>query len=158
MLSKKNQMIEEAISKGYKVIDGIVLNPEGEEIATHLDKSGYMHCSLGNRPNRLSISVHRLVAYQKFGDIIFKPGIQVRHLDNDKLNNLDYNIGYGTQSQNMMDIPKKKRIEMARKQSTKYDVNEIKDFYSQCNSYIQTMRKFNITSKGTLWYILNKRS
>jgi len=157
MLSKKNQTIIEACRQGYKVVDSIVYAPDGNEIATHLDNRGYMHCSLGNRPNRVSIAVHRIVAYQKFGDKLFKPGLQVRHLGNNKLNNLDENIEIGTQSQNMMDIPEETRIEMARKQSTKYNANEVKDFYNQCKSYVQTMRKFNISSKGTLWNILNKR-
>ena len=36
-------------------------------------------------------------------------------------------------------------------------VEQIKQF-KKSHSYNETMREFNISSKGTLWYILNKRA
>ena len=35
-------------------------------------------------------------------------------------------------------------------------MKEIKSFYNECKSYKLTMAQFDISSKGTLWYMLNK--
>ena len=73
---------------------------------------------------------------------------------------VDDNIEIGTFSDNMFDIPKEKRIERSRKSNVKYKNEELKNilsFYSESKSYKKTMIKFNISSKGTLWHILNNR-
>ena len=109
------------------------------------------------------VHVHRMQAYQKFKDKIYEDNIVVRHLNGNPLDNTFNNIAIGSQSDNMFDIPKDKRVEHAKIASThiiKYDfklVEEIRNFYNQCKSYRQTMNKYGIKSKGTLWYILNSR-
>jgi hypothetical protein len=50
-----------------------------------------------------NVPVHRLAAFQKFGDRIFDPGIVVRHLNEDHLDNSVDNLGIGTPSANQMD-------------------------------------------------------
>lgn len=165
MLSKNNEKLIYAYKKGYRCIDGNVYSSFNNKLALTLHKStGYLtfNIKLKNK-NATMVYVHRLVAYQKFGDKLFEPGIETRHLDNNKLNNLDENIKIGTKSQNMMDKPKEERTriskmgsEVARKINKKYDYEEIKDFYNRCRSYAQTMRKFDISSKGTLHYILKQ--
>jgi hypothetical protein len=59
----------------------------------------------------------------------------------------------------MMDCPKEDRIARAINASrkiVKYNVKEIRDYYNKVKSYRKTMKKFNISSSGTLWYILHR--
>lgn len=103
------------------------------------------------------IMVHRLQAYQKFGDALFGEGIVVRHLDGNSLNNSFDNIAIGTQHDNMMDIPAHIRLANAIRASSfakKYDHDAVLEFYMRSKSYNKTMKAFNITSKGTLHFII----
>ena len=91
---------------------------------------------------------------------IYNQGIVVRHLNNNRFDNSKKNIAIGTHKENSLDIPKEKRVEIARNAGTKYSkekIEQIKDFYKQCRSYKKTMNMFNLTSKGTLHHIINKR-
>jgi hypothetical protein len=105
--------------------------------------------------------VHRLVAYQKYGMNIFNPNFEVRHLDGNIVNNLDDNIILGSHKENMMDKPEAVRqfhsIRAASvlRKFTDYEIEKIRAYHIKCGSYKQTMSIFNITSKGTLCYILN---
>lgn len=57
-----------------------------------------------------------------------------------------------------MDIPKQVRIKKSLHASSflkKYENDEVKKYYNKTKSYKKTMSKFNISSKGTLHYILN---
>jgi len=103
--------------------------------------------------------VHRLQAYQKYGEDIYKKGIVCRHLNGNPLDNSIDNIAIGTQQDNAMDRNKQDRIAHAKLATSywrKYNANNVKDFYKKVKSYKRTMAEFNISSKGTLHYILNK--
>lgn len=142
-----------AYQNGYRIKDGIVYNPNGKILSGTLCSDGYIMFA----PTKVDkVFIHRLVAYQKYGDKIFEEGIEVRHKDNDKLNNFDDNIIIGTHKENMMDISKKERSKNAGNQSRKHPHEEIINFYNETRSYKQTMDKFGITSKGTLNYIIKK--
>ena len=55
-------------------------------------------------------------------------------------------------------MPKEDRLKYAlnaTKHVRKYDKQEVRDYYNSCKSYAKTMEKFNISSKGTLHFILN---
>lgn len=104
-----------AYSIGYRVDDsGATWNRHGRRISS-VDSYGYpaLHLSLPNG-HRTMLRVHRLQAYQKFGDAIFQPGVDVRHLNGNKLDNSASNIAIGTRSQNRMDMPRGARIASAR--------------------------------------------
>lgn len=73
----------------------------------------------GGRRHVLSIDVHRLVAYRKFGELVFRPGTVVRHLDGDSLNNHPSNIELGTHGDNMRDRPPELRLRIARAAAAK---------------------------------------
>ena len=91
-----NELLIETFEKGYRIIDGIIYNPDGKILKGYVGKRGYRRFS----PVRTNhVKVHRLVAYQKFGDALFEEGIEVRHLDNNKLNNSEDNIALGTHQQ-----------------------------------------------------------
>ena len=57
-----------------------------------------------------------------------------------------------------MDKPKEDRLMYslnATDKWRKYNASEVKEFYNICKSYKKTMEKFNMSSKGTLHFILN---
>jgi hypothetical protein len=86
------------------------------------NKNGYPVISV--RMRRLGISmqvqVHQIVAYQKFGDLIFKT--RVRHLDNNKLNFSHENLTIGTAMDNYMDNPPelRERLSAIAKNNAKF--------------------------------------
>ena len=111
-MNKRQRAIVEASEKGYTVKDdGRLISPGGRQLKLQLYE---------NRPGRTQyyyfgsgsskVKVHRLVAYQKFGKRIFEPGVQVRHLDDNSLNNSWDNIGIGTQVDNWGDKKKKQAM------------------------------------------------
>lgn len=94
-----------AYSEGYRINkSGCILNPLGKRIKGSVTK-GYRKFNLKLDGKDVSVKVHRLVAYQKFGDKIFDPKIQVRHLNGNSLNNTHNNIDIGTAHDNIMDLP-----------------------------------------------------
>lgn len=155
--SKYNQNIFLAVEKGYEVVNGEVISPfSGKPRKLHIDTRGYYRFTIRNNENvTVSVNVHRLVAYQKYGDDLFEEGIEVRHRDGNQLNNLDENILIGTHSQNMMDKPKEQRIIDAGNHSRKHPHKEIIEYYKKVKSYKKVMEKFKISSKGTISFIIN---
>lgn len=123
------------------------------------NKNGYKVSGIKINGITKNIFAHRLQAYKKFGDKIFEEGIMVRHLDGDSTNNSWDNIGIGTNSDNMMDISAEVRLAKALHATSftrKHDKETIRAYYTEHKSYKKTMEHFNITSKGTLHFILNK--
>jgi hypothetical protein len=110
---------------------------------------------------RIPIPVQIFVAYLKYGDEIFKTGIEVRHLDNNSLNNSWSNILIGTHKENMQDVPKKIRIKYAINASSKnrrFTDEEVENIQLDKNNgytYSFLCKKYN-TSKSTLSYLFNK--
>lgn len=142
-----------AYENGYRVIDGVVYNPDGKVLTGTPDSHGYIMFAPTKEDK---VFIHRLVAYQKYGNKIFEDDIQVRHLDNNYLNNFNDNIALGDQSRNMMDRPKEIRRRIAGDANRKHPHVEIIEYYNETRSYKRTMLKFGLTSKGTLNYILKK--
>lgn len=72
------------------------------------NKSGYPEISFRCRKLGITqkVPVHRVVAFQKYGEKIFEPGIIVRHKDNNKLNFDRNNILIGTALDNHLDNEK----------------------------------------------------
>lgn len=162
-MSKYKENIEIAFNKGYKVdLNGNVIYKEKlRKCQIKKDKSNccYYVFNIRNKKSLITIKVHQLQAYQKYGEKIFKDDIVVRHLNGNSLDNSYNNILIGTQSDNIMDIPEEKRKATAIHAAsfiTKYNHKEIYDFYIQTKSYKQTMQKFNIPSKNTINMIKNK--
>ena len=157
--------IEEILTqRGYSINDkGECFNPKGKQIKGRLSTCGYRNSAIKINKKGVPFYFHRFVAYTKFGDKIYKKGIEVRHLDGNKENNCFDNIAIGTKTDNMLDIPKEKRLERALKATEAMKVysddlvKEIKAFRDKGATYKQIMDKFGISSKGTLYFILNNR-
>jgi len=152
-----------AYNKGYRVRNGITYSPNGKKINQWVGSNGYFIFSLptGSRKDgsrkMLKVSVHRLVAYQKYGDLLYSFQC-IRHMDDDKGNNYEENIQGGTYLQNNMDKPRVIRKAISINASThvrKFTDNEMEQIRQEHTSYHKTMTKWGITSKGTLHHILH---
>ena len=165
MTNISNLCIKEAYNKGYRVVEGKVYNPNGKILSLVKTPSGYLNFGYYRKgKGKVRLRVHRMVAYQKYGDDTFKEGVECRHLDGNPENNLEDNVSIGTHSKNMMDVPKDDRVKRAKvasnaalKVTVKHDAERIKKVYAELKSYKKVMELFNISSKGTLSHILNKR-
>lgn len=104
---------EKAYQAGYRVTEeGEVISPHsGKPLKLYLRKHGYLSFSYDHTDK---VWVHRLQAFQKYGERIYEPGIQVRHLDGNSVNNRADNIAIGTQSENMMDRRPEDRLAHAK--------------------------------------------
>ena len=109
-LSISNQSIIEAYNRGYRVTkDGSILNSKKEIIKLVLKQKYYVFgIRINNKIN--NIFIHRLQAYQKFGNKIFEDKIIVRHLNGNPLDNSCDNIDIGYVKDNLFDIPIEQRI------------------------------------------------
>lgn len=162
--SKLTAALKLAHAKGYRVKDGKVFNSKGKQRVVAVSPSGYKRFNVSVGPETCPVYVHRLVAFQKFGDVIFDSGTQVRHLDGDSLNNNDMNIVIGTQSDNMMDRPRHVRMKLAinaaRSENGPYLGD---DFWSKIDKdreagmgYRKLEKKYGV-NRSTLSYRYGKR-
>ena len=149
---------EIAYEKGYRVTkDGDLLNPKGKKIGC-INSAGYEHTGFNVNKKRINIATHRLQAYQKYGDKLFKDGILVRHLNSNPLDNSFNNISTGTYKDNYMDIPEKNKKKMVydRIKYSKEFVLKLREEYKLIKNYSELGRKYNI-STGVIWDLINKR-
>lgn len=118
------QRLDDCFNKGYRVIDGDIYN-KGNKLKPKVDKQGYLFIRITDRYGKMrELKLHRLVAYEKYGEAMFEPGIMVRHLDDVKTNNAWDNLVLGTNSDNQQDIPAEKRRERSLKSArSKYNKN-----------------------------------
>lgn len=150
-----------AFLRGYRVspCGKIVRLEQNPPRIFQKDKGGYLLFTARSANKRTrNCSVHRLQAYQKYGEQIYQEGLQVRHLDGNNQNNSADNIVLGTPLENAHDKPPEVSIRaaaIASRAAQKHDHAKIKAFYAVTNSYKMTMRAFGISSKGTLHFIIN---
>lgn len=160
--------IEEcAYNSGFRVTDdGNVYNSNGPVNTSRKSShkyNSYLIFYVKNNDGVLKrCKVHRLQAYQKYGDAIYKEGILVRHIDGNRYNNASANIEIGTSSDNQLDLPKEMRelraINAAKynpKRFDRYKILGIKEDRKCGMTYNELMKKYNISSKGTISYICN---
>lgn len=163
MKSKNNQILIIAYNKGYRVDKQGNVYFKGKKRSLILDTKGYntftIRCNLGDKDIFRRVWVHKLQAYQKYGNILFNHNIEVRHKNNDKSDNSFKNILIGSHKENMNDVDKNIRLDRALHAASynqKYNYQNVYNYYLKTRSYKQTQKKFNISSKGTLNYIITK--
>lgn len=157
---------ELALIKGYTVTkEGILLNRNGVHVRGKIKdrKRDYYSFDIRIGPRsenkKVHCMIHRLQAYQKFGDDIYKEGIVIRHLNGDRYDNSYDNIDIGTIKDNKNDIPRELISINCGQISRKYSeevIESIREDRKNGYTYKQLMSKYNITSKGTIHYILNE--
>ena len=165
---RRNRIEEEAYRRGYRVDrNGVVYNANGLTLKGTEGCEPYLYFAFKhNGMYRQKCFIHRFQAYLKYKENLYDRGMVVRHLNGDTYDNSWGNIAIGTQSENMMDIPEKIRKRrsiiavMSEKGIMKYcdkTVSEIREYRKSGRTYKEIMKKYNISSKGTLYYILNNR-
>lgn len=153
-----------AYEKGYRVLpNGKVKSHLGNILNCWIGTKGYFVFSTKKDGKSMKTMVHQLAAYQKYGEKIFNDDLQVRHLDNDKLNNKPNNIAIGTQSQNRMDMPKAERVKLARDAGraqsplTEQDVLDIRERFANGATLRDITDEYGI-AKSTASYIKNRKT
>lgn len=142
------------IKLGYSIsVHGKIYNPDNKEIVGTEDRYKYFTIRIDNRSS-VKIKFHKFQAYCKYGDLIFEKGKEVRHLNSNAFDNSWNNICLGSHSENMMDKPKEQRILDAS--NPKYNHEDIIKDNQNGMSYKDLMLKYNISSKGTVSYIIKK--
>lgn len=146
-----------AIEKGYYITkEGLVFSKHKQLRPSK--PGGYYKFCIRCCDGRIALPVHRLQAYQKYGDAIFEPGIVVRHLNGISLDNSWYNISIGTESDNRMDVPKLTRQRIAKYASKKYHKEDIEGWRALNDSGVsyREMEKLLNIPKSTFSYYLGK--
>ena len=158
-----------AYEKGYRTVNGITFGLTNNILSTWINKKGYYTFAImtGSRTDgtrkKHNVLVHRLVAYQKYGNDIYNKGIEVRHFDGDSLNNCDNNILIGTHSENMMDIPEEERVKKAIKASlevrvlTDEEIEKVRADRIKGFTFQELADKYNLSGKGHAHYIVNNK-
>jgi len=156
----------EAVERGYMVdAKGIAHNKHGDAINGCLCTTGYKYITIRmdkyfGRRKCCKVFIHRIMAYQKFGDKIFDECLEVRHLNNNKLDNSWGNVSIGTPSENRYDLDEKTRLrtsKIAAKAQRKFTDDEIISMrlkHKNGLSYKKIMDEYKI-AKSTLSYIIN---
>lgn len=98
----------EALGEGYSVnaLQGVVYGKKGEKLGSKskpCEKEPYLLLNLSLSSGRYSVRAHRFIAFVLFGEDIFLPGMQVRHLDGNPRNNKAANLVLGTAKENEAD-------------------------------------------------------
>jgi hypothetical protein len=105
------------------------------------------------------VEVHRLLAFEKFGEAAFAEGIQVRHLDNNSLNNSWDNIVLGTPTQNAMDRPKEDRqahAALGNQQFTEEFIHQLRLDHTSGLGYKKLRAKYGIPLSTLSYYLSSK--
>lgn len=148
-------------NRGYRIDKcGQLFNPQGIKVAGSINNDGYRSTGGKFEGKKKHILFHRFVAYCKFGDKLYNKDMVVRHLDGNKLNNSWDNIAIGTSQENSMDKPQEMRIRVSSNANKRHSDKKVEDIIKCHNEglpYSEIMKKFGITSKGTLSFIINKR-
>jgi len=99
MISKLSQLLKDCVDSKYITVDienGIVYGHKGKPLKIVLDRSRL--CSVNCKLNKLS--VHRIVAYAKFGDAALEPGMDIDHIDHNTMHNQGDNLRILPHAQN----------------------------------------------------------
>lgn len=158
-LSKSKLVLIEAFKRGYVIdLKGNCFNSKGSLIKGSVAKSGYRKFGIRFEGAAFPVFFHRLQAYQKYKEDMFKKGMEVRHKNNIQLDNTFDNILIGTHSQNMMDREKLDRLNSAVYATSFMVKHNHKSIISDRNkgmTYKALMEKYSISSKGTVSFIIN---
>lgn len=148
-----------AFEKGYRVIAGEVFSPSKKKLSLVKNDGGYLCFGIKYNGKSEIVKVHKMVAYQIFGEAAFKPGIHVRHLDGNKINNFPDNIAIGTAMDNHLDKKKEDIIKqqvLATSFAKKFDHNHVISLRKSGMSYGEIMKTIGAKSKSTIHFILKK--
>jgi hypothetical protein len=157
-MEKNIENLKIAYDKGYRVIDGNVISPNGLQLSLHF---------VGNRPRfkirngrkMVNIYVSRLAGYQKFGEKLFQENIHLYHINGNPSDNSKSNLKLGTFSDAQMSKDENIRLLAsinATESVRKHNHEDIIDMRNKGMTYEQIMKVTGIKSKGTISFICAK--
>lgn len=162
----RNEII--ATERGYYFDESLQLrNKDGNLVIGYINPSGYRVFGLTHNGKRITIRVHRMAAFQKYGLDIYNDGMEVRHLNNIKLDNSFENIAIGTHKDNYLDIEendRRERVLRSAKTLSKHPAKEIinkkvdivKKLKETGYSVREIMKIMNYKSPQAISYLLKK--
>lgn len=152
---KKEKIISEL---GFKITkQGKLIRPEGYKGYKIYKKKispkySYKAVFIVIEEKKYIVTLHRLQAYQKFGEKIYDKDLDVYFKDGNRGNLSFENIAIGTKRDIRMNSPKENRSRKGV--NFKYDYDKVKKFYKE-NGWALTMKKFNFPHGSSLSLILN---
>lgn len=158
-MSKNNLGVITAYEKGYRVVKGQPVSPNGVIRKCNKEKKGLRFGIRMPDNTRRNVTVARLAGYQKFKEKIFDPELFVYHKDGDKNNNELDNILLGTYSEAQMSKPVAVRLNAAMigtQSVKKHDHESIIAMHNSGLSYKQIKEITGIKSNGVISYICKK--
>ena len=147
--SKNSKVLLEASGKGYVVDEYGVVMYKGHVVPGNIDKStGYKRFGVRLKDgSTYQIRVHKLQAYQKFGEKVFEKGLCIRHLNGNQLDNSSKNMDIGSLSDNQMDRNPEERLRMA-KRAASFRSKKVLAGGIVFSSYKEAGRYFGISDNG----------
>lgn len=136
----------ESIEKGYTIgDDGVVKNPKGD-IIKGSDERGYLKTSYVYGGKRYKLYFHKLQAFIKYGEDMFKKGVLVRHINGVKNDNTTDNIILGGRKDVHKNRTKKTRSKQAGSKSkmTPEVIENILKDHNNGMGYDKLSKKYNI--------------
>ena len=164
-MAKLHDILLEAYSRGYRVDSkGNVVSPfSGKYRKCRYNSGGYKCFNIKIDLKAETVYTHHLQAYQKFGERVFDPRLEVRHLDGDSGNNSYDNVAIGTRSDNCMDKSPEVRLRASLSGSRvrrKLDEKTLQSLLldrKEGFTYKQLCNKYNL-AKSTVSYIGNGKT
>lgn len=167
-MSYMNELVRYAYIKGYRVdILGRVISFTGKfrKVSRNNKCSkSYYRFTVRFKDKWGTVFVHKLQAYQKYGNKSQEKGIEVRHLDGNSLNNHRHNIAIGSHIDNMLDKSPETRRKASIEASTYLrvitdeDILVIRDLYfNQRWTYKELMAKYNVKAKSSMWEFIHRK-
>lgn len=173
--SKAVRAVIEAHRRGYYVDDhGIVHGMRGPRQCT-IDDAGFYRFNIWarkkegqrrrkGRPERMHVYVHKLAAFQKFGEAAIRdPHLRIWHENRDRLDNRPANIVMRTQSQIAMAMPQAARVAYAINAARKLRALSNKQLVrfrelSEAGASLKVLAKRFKIAKSTASYIRSRRT
>jgi len=164
VILKQQLYVIKAFEKGYRVLlCGVPVSKFGHVLKTRTNSSGYRSIGIKLDGKTISIYLHKLMAYQKFGVDCFKHGIEVRHFNGNSEDNSYFNIGLGTHSENMLDVEVHIRLRNGRAAGRANsnledkDILDMREEFAKGRTLSWAVSKYSI-AKSTASYIKNRRT
>lgn len=162
------EVIRHFYNKGYRVINNQLVDENGSFKKSSI-KNGYMCYGTRLYNKNVHLKHHRLLAYELFGEDIFKKGIVVRHINGNRLDNYPENIKIGTTRDNYYDMTPEQintgiNVLIKNSNTICVEINRVFDDNTVLKiledrkngyTYKELCKKYN-THRSTLNYFFNK--
>ena len=163
MYSKDKDIIKHAVSTGVYFNENNNLVGIKGKILKGGQSDKYPSYYIKYEGKTRKVSIHRLKAYLLYGDQIFDPTLEVRHLNGNKLDYSDKNMAIGTASANYFDVPQKIRDDRAEAGASKVRKFSKEQIEAIRNGHLgglslKKLAEMYHSCKSTMSYIINSRT